>query len=149
MSFGGHYRFPMPRKKVDFDVVRQIALALPGVEESTTRGAPSLKVRGKLLACPALHRSAEPGTLAVRIGFDQRAVLMAAEPSIYYVTDHYANYPAVLVRLSRIDRSSLRDLLDMAWSFVSAKSKGGRDYHERRSRKAKRIPFPIAWRCCP
>ncbi len=51
---------------------------------------------------------------------------MAAEPSVYYVTDHYVNSPAVLVRLSRIDRKALSDLLGMAWSFVSSKTKGGR-----------------------
>jgi hypothetical protein len=115
----------MPSKKIDFGVVRQIALALPGVEESRTHAAASLKVRGKLLACPALHRSAEPNTVVVRIDFDQRAVLLAAEPSVYYVTDHYQNYPAVLVRLSRIDRKSLKDLLDMSWSFVSSKTQRG------------------------
>jgi hypothetical protein len=113
----------MPSKKIDFDVVREMATALPDVEESTIHGAPSLKVRGRLLACPALHRSAEPNTLAVRIGVDQRAELMAAEPHVYYVTDHYVNYPTVLVRLSRIHRDSLRDLLRVAWLFVSAKKR--------------------------
>jgi hypothetical protein len=49
--------------------------------------------------------------------------LIAADPGVYYVTDHYANYPTVLVRLSRIHRDSLRDLLGMAWHFVAAKSK--------------------------
>jgi hypothetical protein len=123
----------MPRKKIDFDVVRAIALAMPDVEESTTHGVPSLKLHGRLLACPALHRSAEPGTLVVRIDFDQRAVLMAAEPSVYYVTDHYVNYPNVLVRLPCIDRSSLKDLLDLAWNFVSSKTKGGRPRKQRRA----------------
>ena len=47
--------------KIDFDVVRKIALVLPGVEDSTIHGARSLKVRGKLLTCPALHKTAEPG----------------------------------------------------------------------------------------
>lgn len=61
----------MVKKMIDFDVVRELALALPEVEASTIHGAPSLKVRGKLLACPALHRSAEPDTLAVRLDFDQ------------------------------------------------------------------------------
>jgi hypothetical protein len=116
----------MPSKTIDFDVVREIALALPDVEESTIHGAFSLKVRGRLLTCPALHRSAEPNTLAVRIDFDQRAELIAAEPSVYYVTDHYVNHPTVLVRLSRIDRNSLRDLLGMAWRFVSSKTKASR-----------------------
>ena len=100
----------MAKKTMDFDVVREIALALPDVEESTIHGAPSLKLRGKLLTCPAIHRSAEPNTLAIRIDFDQRAKLMAAKPSVYYLTDHYVNYPIVLVRLSRIDRNSLRNL---------------------------------------
>jgi hypothetical protein len=113
----------MAKKTIDFDVVREIALALPDVEESTIHDAPSLKLRGKLLTCPALHRSAERNTLAVRIDFDQRAKLIAAAPSVYYVTDHYVNYPTVLVRLSHVDRSSLRDLLGMAWRFVRSQTK--------------------------
>src|SRR6266566_297479 len=113
----------MPSKKMDFGVVRKVALGLPGVEQSTIHGAPSLKVCGKLLTCPALHKTAEPNSLAVRIGFDQRAELMAADPGVYYVTDHYVNYPTVLVRLSRIHRDALRDLLGMAWLFVSSKTK--------------------------
>lgn len=113
----------MSSKKVDFNRVRAIAIALPDVEASTIHGAPSLKVRGRLLTCLALHRSAEPNTLAVRIDVDQRAELIAAEPDVYYVTDHYVNHPTVLVRLSRIDQDSLRDLLTMAWRFVSSKTK--------------------------
>src|SRR5215475_8934739 len=109
----------MPRKSLGFDVVRELARTLPDVEESTGHGAPSLKVRGRLLTCPAIHRSAEPHSLVVKIGFDQRAMLIASAPDVYYVTDHYVNYPSVLVRMSRIDHDSLRDLLSMAWQFVT------------------------------
>jgi len=112
-------------KALDFDDVRKIAQALPDVEESTIHGAPCLKKHSKLLTCPAIHRSAEPNTLAVRIGFDERAELMAAEPAVYYVTDHYVNYPTVLVRLSRIHRDALKDLLDAARLFVISKTKKG------------------------
>lgn len=112
----------MPSKHIDFDAVRGLARALPDVEESTTYGAPALKVHGKLLACPAIHRSAEPDTLAVRISLEQRAKLMAARPDLYYVTDHYVNHPCVLVRLAQIDRRSLGELLRMGWHFVTAKS---------------------------
>ena len=115
----------MSRKKLDFNVVREIAMTLPGVEDSTIHGAPSLKVRGRLLTCPALHRSAESNTLVVRIGIETRGELMAADPNVYYVTDHYLNSPTVLVRLSRIRTDALRDLLGMAWLFVSAKTKRG------------------------
>ena len=113
----------MGKKTIDFDVVREIALTLPGIEESTIHGAPSLKVRGKLLACPAIHSSAEPGTIAVKLDFDQRARLIAQAPRAYYLTDHYLNHPTVLVRLSQMDRNSLTDLLHMAWRYVSSKKR--------------------------
>jgi len=106
----------MPRSTINFDTVRKNGLALPGVEESTAYGSLALKVRGKLLACVPVNRSAEPNSLAVRIGFDNRAELLAADPDVYYVTDHYLNYTSVLVRLSRVTPDVLRDLLGMAWS---------------------------------
>jgi hypothetical protein len=109
----------MPRKQT-FDTVRKIGLELPDVEESTMYGAPALKVRGKLLACMASHKSAEPGSLVVRIGFDQRDALIADDPRTYYVKPHYEGYPSVLVRLALIDREALRDLLRSAWRLVSA-----------------------------
>jgi hypothetical protein len=96
---------------------------LPDIEESTGRGAPSLKVRGKLLTCPAIHRSADEHSLVVKIGFDRRAELIAADPDVYYVTDHYVNYQTVLVRMSRIHPDALRDLLLMAWQFLSGETK--------------------------
>ena len=111
----------MPVRRLDFDAVRKLALALPDVEDSTSYGAPSLKVRGQLLACVAIHRSAEPGSVAIRIDFDARAAMLAEDPDTYYVTDHYEDYPVVLVRLSRIRPDALRDLLSAAWRFVTAK----------------------------
>lgn len=115
----------MPKRIIDFDTVREIGLALPGVEEGTAYGAPALKVRGKLMACVPTHRTAEPGSLAVRIGFDDRAELVAAAPDVYYVPDHYVGYNAVLVRLSRVTPVVLRDLLGMAHKFVTAHEASG------------------------
>jgi hypothetical protein len=113
----------MRRKKISFDTVREIGLALPDVEEGTVYGSPALKVRGKMFACLAVHRSAEPDSLAIRIDFDQRDELMAADPTTYYLTDHYVNYPVVLVRLTRVHHDALGDLLLMAWRFVSTRNK--------------------------
>ena len=107
---------------MDFDDVRAIALALPDVEAATIHGAPSYKLRGRLLTCQAINKSAEPNSLAVRIGFDQRDELLQADPRVYYVTPHYVDYAVVLVRLSRIHRDALHDLLGMAWRFVEAKA---------------------------
>lgn len=116
----------MTKQKINLDTVRKIGLALPGVEDGTAYGSPALKVRGKLLACIPVHKSAEPGSLAVRIGFDERAELIAADPDTYYLTEHYADYTAVLVRLSRLNHDALRDLLRMAYRFVTSKKRSPR-----------------------
>ena len=110
----------MPKRPITFDTVRKIGLTLPGVAEGAAFGSSAIKVRGKLLACIPAHRSAEPGSLLVRVDFDDRAELLAAAPDVYYVTDHYLDYTAVLVRLSRVTASVLRDLLGMAHKFVVA-----------------------------
>lgn len=109
----------MRKSTINFDTVRNLALALPGVEESTAYGSPALKIHGKLLACVPAHRSAEPGSLAIRVDFEDRAELLAAAPDVYYVTDHYVGYNAVLVRMSRVNTDVLRDLLGMAYKFVT------------------------------
>jgi hypothetical protein len=119
----------MPRKKISFDTVRRLGLALPNVEEGTVYGSPALKVGGKMFACIAIHSSAEPDSLAVRMEFDQRDELIAADPKTYYLTDHYLDYPCVLVRLARVHPDALPDLLRMGWQYISARNK-------RRARKS-------------
>ena len=109
----------MTRTTVNFDTVRSLGLALPGVEEGGAHGFPALKAHGKLLAWVPTHRSAEPGSLGVRVDFDDRDGLLAAAPDVYYVTEHYVDYNSVLVRLSRVDSDVLRGLLAMAYKFVT------------------------------
>jgi len=112
-----------PGRKTPFDAVREIALALPGVVEGTTYGSPSFQVDGKMFACLAVHRSAEPNTLVIRMDLDQRDELIDADPRTYYLTDHYVDYPCVLVRLARVREDALRDLLLMGWRFMAAVKK--------------------------
>ena len=57
----------------------------------------------------------------VRIGPFERELLLRAEPETYYLTDHYRGYPAVLVRLSKVSRKAIRERLEDAVRFVSAK----------------------------
>jgi hypothetical protein len=111
----------MRRKKTDFNGARRIALTLPDVVENITPRGVSFKARGKLLACEAIHKSAEPDSWVVKIGFEQRARLIAADPDVYYVTAHYMNYPSVIVRLAHISANELRDLLKEAWIFACVK----------------------------
>ncbi|HSC29226.1 MAG TPA: MmcQ/YjbR family DNA-binding protein [Vicinamibacterales bacterium] len=110
----------MPRREtITFDTVLTLGLELPGVEAATSWGAPALKVDGRMFACKAIHKSAEPDTLVVRMDVDERDELIAADPRTYYLKEHYVDYACVLVRLSRVDREALRGLLLMGWGFVS------------------------------
>lgn len=113
----------MPKETLDFDGVGKIAMSLADVEESGLHGATAWKVRGKVLACPAIHKSTEPNSLMVRIRPAERAQLLSSEPETYYLTDHYLSHSVVLVRLSKIDRKSLKSLLEGAWVFARTKNK--------------------------
>jgi hypothetical protein len=110
------------RSKVSFDTVRKLGLQFPHVEEGTAYGQPALKVKSaakaKTFACMSSHKSAEPGSLVIRVDFEQRAELLSADPNVYYITDHYKDYPAVLVRLSRVTPGVLKDVLGMAYRHV-------------------------------
>jgi hypothetical protein len=113
----------MPKNASGFDAVRKAGRSLPDVEESTAYGSPALKVGGRLFACIAINKAAEPNSLMVRMPFEDRDALIAEQPDVYYLADHYAPYPCVLVRLSRVNATVLRDLLLMGWRFVSAQKK--------------------------
>lgn len=99
--------------------VRSVALTLPGVEEGTTYGGVAFKLRGKVVACQATNKDAEPGTLVVMVGFDARDELIEGEPRIYYTRPHYVNYGCVLVRLKELQKDTLKDLLLMGVKHVS------------------------------
>jgi hypothetical protein len=109
-------------KSIDFGRVRKAAAGLPDVEETTSWGAPALKVRGKMFVCQATNKQAEPNTLVVRMDIAQRDALIEEDPAVYYLKDHYVDYPCVLVRLSRVRPDALRDLVQTAYRFVSPKT---------------------------
>ncbi len=86
-------------------------------------GSPALKLGGRLVACIASNKSAEPDTLVLRTTFEQRDVMIAEEPETYYLKPHYETFPVVLVRLSRVSREAMQDLLAGAVRTVAAGKK--------------------------
>jgi hypothetical protein len=100
-----------------FDTVRDLARALPGVEGGGSAGAPALTLKGKLLA----WLREDPEVLAVKVSPVNREYLLKAEPAIFFVTEHYREYPIVLVRLPRIGRRRLAEVLEEAWRQVAPK----------------------------
>jgi hypothetical protein len=106
---------------VSLEAVWEAGANLPGVVRSTAYGSPALKVGGQLMACVPTNKSAEPGSLMVRVDRNDRPTMLAEAPELYYVTDHYLGYDAVLVRLERLNPALLHDLLAMAHRFVTRK----------------------------
>ena len=117
----------MRKTAVNFEDVRGLGRSFADLQETTMYGSPALKLGKRLVACLAIHRSAESGSLVVRTDFEQRAALLTDDPGTYYVTDHYVKHPVVLVRLARLQHDQLRDLLAAARQCVLA--------HAERSRK--------------
>jgi hypothetical protein len=108
---------------VVWDEVRDLALTLPEVEESTSWGHPAVKVRGTWFAGLSPHKEAD-GALVIRCDPDERPLMLAGEPELFYVTPHYRNYPSVvLVRLEAATAESLRDRLEDAWQLATERAK--------------------------
>ena len=99
-------------------VVSSVALTLPDVKESRTKRGTNWKVKGRLMACEAIHKSAESHSLMVCVSKEERERLIEEHPDSCYLTDHYRAYDALLVRLAKIDEQALRALLESSWRFV-------------------------------
>jgi hypothetical protein len=96
------------------DRVRAVLMPLPGVTEGLSYGTAGFHVNKKFLA-----RIKEDGeTLVVRTS--DRDIWLDADPSIFFITDHYLHYPAVLVRLTKVRQKDLQKLLLDAWQEGSA-----------------------------
>jgi len=120
-------------RPVSFARVRKLGLELPRVTVGTVwNKAPALKLDGRILACMALNKQAEPNSLVVLVDMFERDLRIANEPDVYYVKPHYVNYPCVLARLSRISNTRLRELLESGWQFVNRRSKKKRSTARKR-----------------
>jgi len=102
-----------------FEAIRKIALALDNVEEGTSYGTPAFKVGGVLFA----RLRDDIGALVLRMSIDDRQELIAADPETYFITDHYLEYPYILVNLARVHPDAMRDLLGGACRLAGAEKK--------------------------
>ncbi|SEQ42277.1 hypothetical protein SAMN05428969_3029 [Devosia sp. YR412] len=90
---------------------------LPGVTRSTSYGTPALKVRDK-----SFVRLREPDVLVLQCPAEQKILLMEISPDIYFETQHYVGYAAVLIRLGAISDEELALRLEDAWRHRAPKT---------------------------
>ena len=123
----GRRKKSSPRRSLTFDDVREIALSLPDVEETTAYGMPAFRAGKKRFAGRPIQRSdVEPNSLGVYMSFAEREQRMASRPDLYYLTEHFAPYPAVLVRLANVQWDELHELLATAWRYAMEHSASAR-----------------------
>lgn len=96
---------------------------MEGVEEGTTFGFPAFRIGGKAFAWFPKKKEVEPGSLGVRISILDRDHLIASDPERYYLTPHYADYTAVLVRVDLLTDQQLRVLLEDGRDFIVSDTK--------------------------
>ncbi|AFL49278.1 hypothetical protein USDA257_c06850 [Sinorhizobium fredii USDA 257] len=110
MANGGS---PMVQEvETSFERVRRLAEAagLPETAVGTSYGTPALLVKGK-----SFVRMKDAETLVVMCALEEKDMLMELDPSLFFETDHYKGWPAMLVRLSNIDDQALTQRLIAAW----------------------------------
>ncbi|MGD0968916.1 MAG: MmcQ/YjbR family DNA-binding protein [Candidatus Aquilonibacter sp.] len=110
--------------------VARLATALPSVVETGKWGMKTWAVKDKAKThgfawerplrkneIAALGVTAPKGAIlgARTADLGMKEALLARNPDVYFTTPHFDGYPAILVRLSRIKVSELRDLLVEAW----------------------------------
>ncbi len=106
-----------------FDEIRQIALSFPGVEEHLVFGNPTFRVGKRFLACIA---KIDPNTLCIKVPDQrEREYFLAAKPDVYYLTDHYASFEALLVRMPIADPDEAARLVRAGVADVCPKAAGG------------------------
>src|SRR5881296_162623 len=107
----------MPRRLRGVRLIeaRRLLLGLPDVEEGRSYGMPSFLLQGRFLA-----RFRDDDTVLVLqlATISEREVLMELDPRAFFFTEHYRNYPAVLVRLAEVALSLLTDVVTESWRHV-------------------------------
>jgi hypothetical protein len=99
---------------------RKIALAMEGATEGPYFGKPAVFVAEKFLT--RVHTKEE--AMVLNIGsMEMRDVMLEAEPKLFYITDHYRSFPYLLARLSKLDKTTLKDLLNARVLQIEAKTK--------------------------
>ena len=96
--------------------IRQHMMTLPGTTEGLSHGTPAFYVNKKILV-----RLWESGEVLV-VHTDEREKWMQADPEIFFITDHYRNYPYMLIRLDKVQPDVLKQLLTTAWLKRASKT---------------------------
>ena len=108
----------MPAKRhVTWERVVEMAAAYPGVVAKSSYGTPGLYVGKQFMA-----RLREPDVMVLKPVYDdEQRFLMETSPAAFFLTDHYRGYPTILIRLSKVSRGQLAELVGESWRRLAGK----------------------------
>jgi hypothetical protein len=99
-------------------IVRRVALSFPLANEKPSYGKPSFFIAKKFFT----RLRAEDASIVWIVGsIDERDNLLQLDPKTYFITEHYRDYPSVLVRIKRINETMLRKMLERRWRAIAPK----------------------------
>jgi hypothetical protein len=101
-----------------FEEMEAIVLSFPGAEKGMSYGSPAYKVNNKFFT--RLRRD-DQSLVLLEVSFDEREMLIEAEPATFHVTAHYKDYPSVLARMESLHPGSFRNFLDRRWRRIAPK----------------------------
>ena len=103
---------------VTWDEIRDLALALPEVEETTSYGSPAFAVAGRTFAGTSRHA----GAIWTRCDPEERPLIIETKPDVYRLTPHFERSEGyLLIWLEHAGRDDVRDRLEDAWLLRAPK----------------------------
>jgi hypothetical protein len=95
-------------KGVSVAKARRILLGSSGVEEGRSYGLPSFLLGGRFFA-----RFRDDDTVLVLqiASIAEREILIQLDPDAFFFTEHYRDYPAVLIRLAAVPEGLLASVI--------------------------------------
>lgn len=97
---------------------RKIALSFEGAFERWSQGGPEVRVGDDYFVRIGTR---EPDTVQFKLeSFEERDAMIAAEPHLFYITDHFKSYKGLLARLSALDAKTMRALLKQRLAVLDA-----------------------------
>src|SRR5689334_23898194 len=99
-------------------VIRRVALSFPLACEKPSYGKPSFFIAKKFFT---RLRSEDDSIVWIVGSVDERDNLIELDPKTYFITEHYRDYPSVLVRIKRINEAMLRKMLERRWRAIAPK----------------------------
>jgi hypothetical protein len=109
---------PKSAKGVTAAQLKKIVLSFPEANEKPSYGKPAFFIAKKFFT----RLRPEDNSLVVIVdGMDQRDMMLELDPKTYHITEHYKDYPSVLVRMERITPEEVRIMLERRWRKIAPK----------------------------